>query len=266
MDKILEWFKSTGESMLGRVLTFALIVVVGLIVIKIVMMIINRALKRSKLERAAHSLIRSVALVVMYALLGFIAFSAIGIDVTGAVALASVISLALSLAMQNALANIIGGFTLLYTHPFHSGDWVEIAGQAGTVKEIGMAYTKLTTADNKLVQIPNSNVVESEIVNYTATGTRRISIDISCSYFADPEKVIKCLREAADVELRLDEPPIFATLTGYSEGSASYTVRVWCKSSDYWTVNFAVMRNIKTTFDREGIEMSYTKVNVKMDK
>lgn len=265
MDKIKEWLETTGETMIGRILSFALIVVVGLIIIKIVMVLINRALKRSKLERAAHSLIRSVALVIMYALLGFIAFSALGIDVTGAVALASVASLALSLAMQNALTNVIGGFTLLYTHPFHSGDWVEIAGQAGTVKEIGMAYTKLTTADNKLVQIPNSNVVESEIVNYTATGTRRISIDVSCSYISDPERVVACLREAADVEGRLDEPAIFATLTGYGEGSASYTVRVWCKSSDYWSVNFAVMKRIKAIFDREGIEMVYSRVNVKMD-
>lgn len=265
METIIEWLKNAGETMLGRIVSFLVIAIVGLILIKIVMMFINRALKRSKLERAAHSLIRSVARVVMYALLAFIAFSALGIDVTGAVALASVVSLALSLSMQNALTNIIGGFTLLYTRPFHSGDWVEIAGQAGTVKEIGMAYTKLTTADNKLVQIPNSNVVESEIINYTTTGTRRIGIDVSCSYSADPERVIACLKEAADVEGRLDEPAIFATLTGYGEGSASYTVRVWCKSSDYWGVNFAIMKNIKTVFDREGIEMTYSKVNVKME-
>lgn len=266
MDAIINWFNTHSEGLINRIISLIIILAIGALVIKIVMIFVKRALKRSRLEKAAHSLIKSVILIVMYSLLALIALAALGVDITGAVALASVASLALSLALQNALTNIIGGFTLLYTHPFHSGDYVEIAEQSGTVKEIGMAYTKLTTPDNKLVQIPNSSVVESEIINYSATGTRRVTVNISVSYSADPDSVVKCLREAANVEGRLEDPPIFATLTGYGESSASYTVRVWCKTENYWTVNFAVMKNIKAIFDREGIKMAYTNLNVHIDK
>ncbi len=266
MDAIINWYNTHSEGLINRIISFIIIVLIGLLVIKLVMSLIKRALKRSKLERAAHSLIKSVSRIIMYALLAFISLAALGVDVTGAVALASVASLALSLALQNALTNIVGGFTLLYTRPFHSGDYVEIAGQSGTVKEIGMAYTMLTTPDNKLVQIPNSSVVESEIINYSATGTRRVAVDVSVSYSADTELVLSCLREAAAVDGVLDEPAPFATLTGYGQSSASYTVRVWCGSGDYWTVNFAILKNIKKIFEREGIEMAYTNVSVRMDK
>ena len=116
---------------------------------------------------------------------------------TGIVALASIASLAVSLALQDLLSNLVGGFTLVYTHPFSSGDYVEIAGQSGTVQEIGMTYTKLTTPDNKLVQIPNSSVVSSQIVNYTVTGTRRLDINLTVSYGVNPETVLEIMEQAA---------------------------------------------------------------------
>ena len=123
-------------------------------------------------------------------ILGLIVASTLGIDVTSIVALASVLTLALSLALQNMVSNIIGGFTILYTQPFHSGDYVEIAGQSGTVQEINMTYTKLTTPDNKVISIPNSAVVAAQIVNYSAEETRRVSIDVSVGQEVAPQKVI----------------------------------------------------------------------------
>ena len=200
--------------------------------------------------------------VVLYGLLILIAASALGIDVTGVVALASVVTLALSLALQNSLTNLIGGFTLLYTHPFTSGDYVEIAGQSGTVQEIGMAYTKLTTPDNKMVSIPNSSVVGAEIVNYTVTGTRRVDVEVTASYDAPIQKVIAALREAADVPQRLEDKDIFAEVMNYGDSSISYAVRIWTTGADYWTAKFDIQRRIKEIFDREGIEMTYPHLNV----
>ena len=112
------------------------------------MKIVHKALERSKLEKAAHSLIRTLVRTVIYVLLALMVASGLGIDVTGVVALASVLTLAVSLSVQNLLTNVLGGFTLLYTHPFKSGDFVEVAGKSGTVQEISMTYTKLATADN----------------------------------------------------------------------------------------------------------------------
>ena len=266
MDAIVNWFNSLGADILSKTLNFVIVVAVGLILIRVVMTIINKTLAKSNLEKAAHSLIKSVVQVVMYVLLALIAASALGIDVTGVVALASVVSLAVSLALQNSLTNIIGGFTLLYTQPFRSGDFVEIAGQSGTVKEIGMAYTKLTTPDNKLVQIPNSSVVATEIINYSCTGKRRVDVAVSASYDAPVDQVIAALKEAANVEGVLEENPVYAGVTSYGDHAINDVVRVWAATADYWTVYNATNYNVKVIFDREGIQMTYPHLNVHLDK
>ena len=111
------------------------ILVIGVLIIRVLMRLIEASLNKSRLEKAAHSLILSLSKAAMYILLFLIAASTLGIDVSSIVALASVLTLALSLSLQNMVSNIIGGFTILYTHPFHSGDYVEIAGQGGTVRE-----------------------------------------------------------------------------------------------------------------------------------
>lgn len=257
-----QWLANTGAAAWNKIFPVLIILVVGLLICRIVMTITKRALNKSKMEKAAHSLIFSVLRIVLYGLLGLIVASALGIDVTGLVALASVVTLAVSLALQNSLTNIIGGFTLLYTHPFSSGDYVEIAGKAGTVKEIGMAYTKLTTPDNKLVSIPNSSVVAAEIVNYTVTGTRRVDVEVSASYDAPVPQVLAALREAAEVPQRLEEKDIFAEVMNFGESEIQYCIRIWTTSDDYWSAKFDIQRRVKEIFDRDGIQMTYPHLNV----
>ena len=266
LNEIVNWFNSLGATALGRLLPFVLILLVGIIVIRIIGTIINKALQKSKLEKAAHSLIKSLSNAVMYILLALIAASSLGIDVTGIVALASVVTLAISLALQNCLTNLIGGFTLVWTHPFASGDFVEIAGESGTVKEIVMAYTKLITPDNKLIQIPNGTVVANDITNFTCTGTRRVDVAVSASYDAPVEKVLAALKEAAKVEGILEDPAIFSTVTNYGDNAIEYVVRVWCPTDLYWDVLGATTINIKKVFDAQGIEMTYPHLNVHLDK
>lgn len=256
------WINGASQHLLPALL----ILLVGILVIRIVVTIVNRMLKKSKLEKAAHGLIRSLVQVVLYLLLALICASALGIDVTGVVALASVASLALSLALQNSLTNLIGGFTLLNTHPFAAGHYVEIAGQSGTVLEIGMAYTKLSTPDNKIISIPNASVVNAEIVNYTITGTRRVDVAVSASYNAPVEKVLAALKEAATVDGILEDPAIFAGVTNYGDHAIEYVVRIWCPTDRYWDVHGATTLNIKKIFDREGIEMTYPHLNVHLEK
>jgi small conductance mechanosensitive channel len=266
MDKFINWLSDTGISALSRLLPFLLILIGGIILIRIAKSIIKRVLAKSKLEKAAHSLIRSLISAVLYILLGLMAASSLGIDVTGIVALASVITLAISLALQNSLTNLIGGFTLLYTKPFASGDFVEIAGQSGTVTEIGMAYTKLLTPDNKLVQIPNSSVVATEIINYSSTGTRRVAVEVTASYDMPVDKVIAALKEAASVEGILEDPAMYAGVCAYEERAIRYVVRVWCPTEIYWDVYNGTIYNIKKVFDQEGIRMTYPHLNVHLEK
>ena len=249
-----------------RICSTVIILVIGILAIRVIMKLLNRSLERSRLEKAAHSLITSLTKVALYILLGLIAASTLGIDVSSIVALASVLTLALSLALQNMVSNVIGGFTIMSTHPFHSGDYVEIAGQSGTVQEINMSYTMLATPDNKLVSIPNSAVVAAQIVNYTSAESRRVDIPVSAAYSAPTQKVIDALALAGTVDNVLLDPAPQAVITGYGDSAISYSLRVWVKSADYWDVYFSVTQRIKTIFDEQGIEMTYPHLNVHLDR
>ena len=247
---------------LSAILPALIIAVGGIVIIRLLLVIVKNALEKSKLEKAAHKLVRSLIRVVLYGLLCLVVASKLGIDVTGVIAFASVLTLAISLAVQNALANVVGGFTILYTHPFSSGDYVEIAGQSGTVQEIGLTYTKLTTGDNKAVCIPNSAITAAQIVNYTVLGTRRVDIAVSASYSAPVEQVLNALRQAAQVDTILTDPAPFAALNSYDDSAISYILRVWSKSEDYWDTLYAINKRIKEVFDEQGIEMTYPHLNV----
>ena len=242
------------------------ILVIGVLAMRIIRKILKTTLEKSRLEKAAHSLITSLANAAMYILLGLIVASTLGIDVTSIVALASVLTLALSLALQNMVSNIIGGFTILYTHPFHSGDYVEIAGQGGTVKEINMTYTMLATPDNKLISIPNSSVVAAQIINYSASETRRVEVIASASYDAPTQKVIDALVLAGTVgDVLLDPAPV-AVVTEYGDSAIRYSLRLWVKNADYWDVYFQVNQRVKNIFDEQGITMTYPHLNVHIDR
>ena len=243
-----------------------LILVMGILAIRVVMKLIRVTLERSRLEKAAHGLITSLSATAMYVLLGLIVASALGIDVTSIVALASVLTLAVSLALQNMVSNIIGGSTILYTHPFHSGDYVEIAGQGGTVTEINMTYTMLSTADKKLISIPNSAVVAAEIVNYSASPVRRVAISVNASYEAPVEEVLSALLQASQGEKTLPDPAPSAVVTEYGDSAIGYSLRLWVKTEDYWDVYYQVTRNVKAVFDEKGISMTYPHLNVHLDR
>ena len=266
LNVIKTFFATIGTFALSNILPAIIIAAVGILLTQLLLKVVTQFLEKSKLEKAAHSLIKSIIKVVCYVVLVLIVASRLGIDVTSIVALASVLTLAVSLALQNMLANVIGGFTLLYTKPFSSGDFVEIAGQSGTVMEIGMTYTKLSTVDNKMVSIPNSAVVAAQIVNYTVMGTRRVDIAVSASYDAPIESVLSALRDAGKIPTALDTPAPFAAVTKYGESTVEYMLQVWCKADDYWTTLFDANKNVKAVFEAQGVKMSYPHINVHMDK
>ena len=265
-EQLISWLSNLLGTAANNVLSAAMVLVLGLLVIRIVMKLLTKTLEKSKLEKAAHTLIISLSRVVLYVLLCLAAASALGIDVTGIVALASVLTLAVSLALQNALTNVIGGFTLLSTHPFHSGDYVEIAGQAGTVQEISMTYTKLATPDNKIISIPNSSVVSGDIINYTAAGVRRVDVNVRAVYSEPSQKVLDALLQAGTVDKVMLDPAPSAVITAYGESTIEYSLRVWTKTEDYWDVFFVINQKVKDTFDAQGIKMAYPHMHVYMEK
>lgn len=239
---------------------------VGFLAVVILMKILSRLLNKSRLEKPAATLILSVVRVALFLVLFLISASSLGIDVSGIIALASVLTLAISLALQDALSNVIGGFTLLSTKPFRVGDYVEIGSEGGTVLKIGLTYTQLLTPDRKTISIPNRNVIAASVINYTLEGTRRVDITVQAAYSNDPELVIAALLQAADTPTAMKEPAPYAALSAYGESTMGYILQIWCKAEDYWATMHTVNRNIRKVFDQSGIKMSYPHINVHLDK
>lgn len=265
MEWFREWLGGIGVFLKTGVLPLVTFAVAGFLLVRLLLRLMQKALSRTKLEYTAQKLISTVAKAVLYGLLFLVVASRLGIDVTGIVALASVLTLAISLAVQNMLTNVISGFTLLYTKPFHTDDYVEMAGQSGTVKSIGLTYTELTTPDNKNVFIPNSVVTASEIVNYTVLGIRRVEITVCASYASPIDTVLEALAEAAQVDTLLQDKPPFVALQAYEESSVSYIVHAWTAAEDYWTTLFSINKRIKKAFDARNIAMPCPHLNVHMD-
>ena len=253
--------KLTASKIFGAVIA----AVICMVVVKILTKVMARALSRSKLDTPLQTLLRNLFKGVLWSVAAIIVLGCLGIEVTSLVAVLSVIGLAFSLALQNFLSNLAGGMQLLASHPFKPGDYVDAGGCSGTVTEIGMFYTKLTTPDNKLVQLPNSGIVAANVTNYSAQPTRRVELKVSASYDAPTDKVLSLLNQmAADHPLVLDDPEPMIHVDKYGDNAIRYLVRVWCSNDDYWTVYFDLMDGFKPAFDRAGVEMTYPHINVHM--
>ena len=251
----------TASNIFGAVLS----IVISLILIKVLTKVLERALGRSKLDASLQTLLRNLVKGALWAVAAIIVLGCLGIEVTSLVAVLSVVGLAFSLALQNFLSNVAGGMQLLASHPFAVGDFVDVGVCSGTVEEIGMFYTKVTTPDNKLVQLPNSAIVTANITNFSAQPTRRVELNVSASYDAPTGEVAALL-----VKLAGEHPPVLADpepavhVEEYGDSAIRYVMRVWCANADYWTVYYDLLDGFKPAFDEAGVEMTYPHVNVHM--
>ena len=249
----------TASSIFNAVLVAA----ACLVAMKLLLKVLDRALGRSKLDAPLKTLLRTLAKAGLWFVTVIIVMECLNIEATSLVAVLSVVGLAFSLALQSFLSNAAGGMQILASHPFSEGDFVEAGGCSGTVEEIGLFYTKLTTPDNKLVQMPNSSIVTANITNFSQQPTRRVELRVSASYDAAPDRVIALLaRMAAEHPLILDDPNQMIHVDGYGGSAVQYVMRVWCANADYWTVYYALMDGFKAAFDAAGIEMTYPHLNI----
>ncbi len=251
----------TASNIFGAVLS----IVISLILIKVLTKVLERALGRSKLDASLQTLLRNLVKGALWAVAAIIVLGCLGIEVTSLVAVLSVVGLAFSLALQNFLSNVAGGMQLLASHPFAVGDFVDVGVCSGTVEEIGMFYTKVTTPDNKLVQLPNSAIVTANITNFSAQPTRRVELKVSASYDAPTGQVTALLSKlAGEHPLVLADPEPAVHVEEYGDSAIRYVMRVWCANADYWTVYYDLLDGFKPAFDEAGVEMTYPHVNVHM--
>ena len=257
--------KSVGlkELTLGSVFRVVLMVLIGYVVIRMLMRVVNRLLERSKSMADIRVYISTGVKVFLWFLLALMVAGSLDIDVTSVIAMLSVAGLAVSLALQNTLSNLAGGLQILVTKPFAVGDYIDAEGTAGTVSEIGLAYTKLTTPDAKPISVPNSQMSSAKITNYTNEDGRRVDMVFSASYDAPTLTVKTAIQEVLDAipAIRQDPKPVI-WINAYGASSIDYVVRAWTTTQDYWDVYYALMEGVRESFARHGVEMTYNHLNV----
>lgn len=248
-----------------KVLYTVLLLVCCLVVMRVVMTLLNRTITRLKVEKSLHTFIKSMVRILLWFLTIVIVLGYLGVPVTSLVAVLSVAGLAVSLAIQGTLSNLAGGIMILVSKPFKVGDYIEAGGVSGTVADIGMVYTTMTTPDNKITYIPNGQISGEKIINYTSQEQRRVDLKFSASYDAPAKQVRETIEKVlAEHPKVLFTPEPFVGVSAYGDSSIEYTVRAWCATADYWEVYFQLMEQVKTAFDGAGIEMTYNHLNVHM--
>lgn len=251
------------ELTVSALLRVALMALVGLVIIRLLMRIVDRLLDRAKSVVDIRIYIRSAIHVFLWFLLALVVAGSLGADVSSVIAMLSVAGLAVSLALQNTLSNLAGGLMILVTKPFAVGDYIDADGTAGTVSEIGLAYTKLTTPDSKRISVPNSQMSAAKIVNYTNEAGRRVDLIFSASYDAPTQTVKEAIREAVDAIPAIQQEPAPAIwINAYGASAIDYVVRAWTSTEDYWDVYYALMEGVRESFARHGVEMTYNHLNV----
>lgn len=195
---------------------------------------------------------------------GILAFATIfilgrfGIQTTSLVALIGAAGLAIGLALQGTLSNLAAGVMLVAFRPFKVGDFVEAAGQSGTVAEISLFFTELTTPDNVQIIVPNGDVWSSSITNFSYHDTRRCDLVFGVSYGSDLKAAEQAIHDciAADPRAKSDPEP-FVKVSNLGDSSVDFAVRVWCARPDYWDLKFDMTRAVKEAFDTRGIEIPF---------
>lgn len=248
---------------LSTALRLVLLILVGVVVIRILLKLLDRMLGRSKSLSSLRVYIRSVAKVGLWFILVLILADSLGVPVTSLIALLSVAGLAVSLALQNTLSNLAGGIMLLVTKPFQVGDYVEADGIGGTVSAIDLSYTAFVTTDNKEIFVPNSQLAAAKVVNFSALGKRRVDLNFTASYDAPTPTVKTAIREVLDgIPQIMADPAPAVYLSEYQSSSIQYVVRAWTTCADYWDVYYAIQEGVRDSFQRHGVEMTYDHLNV----
>lgn len=255
------------NTVVGRwhtILTFVLVLVLGFVIVKLIGGIFKRMMDKSKLRGATGNFLTSLVKTALLILYVIILLSMLGVDTTSLVAIFSVLTLAISLAVQGVISNLASGIMLVVTKPFEEGDFVDIGGTTGTVEEIKITCTKLQTPDNKVVTIPNSSVTAAVVTNYSTKGTRRLDLVVSAAYGTEVEAVKSAVLDviARHSDVVFSEPAPMVRMTEHSSSSIDFTVRVWLNGADYWATNFDLKEEIYAEFNKRGIEIPFPQMDV----
>lgn len=262
-EKILEFLFNLAASLGAKLLAALIILTVGCKLIKFIKKWLKTSPKLDKVDLGVRTFLVSFSGIALYVFLFITIAMTLGIPTTSFITALASCGVAIGLALQGALSNLAGGIMILVFKPFKIGDYITTPDAAGTVSDITIVYTILKTPDNKVITIPNGTLTNSVVVNYSAVETRRVDLSFTTAYDCDVDKVKGILMNVVTShEKVLQDPAPFARLTKHGESALEYTVRVWCKSADYWEVNFDLVETVKKEFDANGISIPYPQMDV----
>ena len=258
-DGIVNFLKTAGVDVLRGIL----VLVVGFFLVHW----INKLLKKNKKLLAIDPTLRGFLLNLIRILLSVIvvltAVNIMGIPMTSVVTLLASGGVAVGLALQGAVGNLIGGLILLILRPIKAGEFVKIGDSEGTVKTVGAYYTELITPDNKHLSLPNGTLTNTPITNFSREGTRRLDLSFSVAYSSDMDTVYRVLKDlvAGDPDI-LPDPPPQIVLSRCGDSSLDFAVRVWVRGDKYWPVNFRLLDGGKRALDAAGITIPFPQMDV----
>lgn len=250
-----------------RVIVAAILFFVGAKLIKFIRKVTKKSLQRANVETGIIQFLDGLIKACLYGLLILMIAGNFGFDATSVVALVGSAGVTIGLALQGSLSNLAGGVLILLLKPFRVGDFIMESGQGteGTVKEIGIFYTKLTTTDGKVVVLPNGNLANSSITNATDSPIRRIDLIVGISYDADLREAKEVLRGVMDSDADvLHSEPVLVYVNALADSAVELGMRCYCENPVYWDVRWRLLENTKNALDDAGIEIPYQQVSVHM--
>ena len=263
VQRLIDWGINAGERIIGAIIVF----VVGRFIISFLNKLINKLLSKRKIDPSIKSFVRSLSNILLTILLIVAVVSKLGVETTSFAALLASAGVAIGMALSGNLQNFAGGLIVLLLRPYKVGDLIESQGITGTVREIQIFHTILTTADNKVIYIPNGALSSGTVTNYSREATRRIEWIVDVEYGEDFEKVKKTIEDilAADGRILTDPAPTIA-LHALDASSVNVVTRVWVNAADYWDVYFNINKQIYAVFNREGIGFPFPQLTIHQAK
>ncbi|OOF20569.1 mechanosensitive ion channel protein [Salinivibrio proteolyticus] len=250
-----------------NILSALLILIIGNLVVKGLANSLAAVMRKRQMDNAVVEFIHGLVRYLLFIIVLIAALSRIGVQTASVIAILGAAGLAVGLALQGSLANFAAGVLIVTFRPFKSGDYVELAGVAGSVESIQIFSTVLTTPDNKMVVVPNGSVISSPITNYSKHATRRIDYTIGVSYNADLKKTKAILTEVVTNHplVMKDPAPTIGVMT-LADSSVNFVVRPWVKTSDYWSVYYELLQSMKEALDEHNIEIPFPQMSVHINR
>lgn len=259
LTTIYQYLAQYGLKILGAIIIF----IVGKWLAKIISQITEKALIKAKIEKTLAKFVRNLTNIGLLIFVVIAALASLGVETTQFAVVIGAAGLAIGLALQGSLANFASGFLMIVFRPFKVGDFIEASGIKGTVKEIQIFNTILSTPDNLRAIIPNAQITGGNIINYTVNGKRRVDLVIGISYEDDLRKAKNIIKDtlAADQRVLQDPAPTVA-VSELADSSVNFVVRPWVAPADYWNVYFQTIENVKLALDKNGITIPFPQTDV----